>query len=120
MHELSVTESILEIATRHAVAAGASRVTDINIVIGRLSSIVDDSVQFYWDIVSQDTICSGSQLHFQRNPARMACLNCGQEYTFENELIPCPHCSSSTARIVSGEEFHLDSIEVVGEQEEPA
>ena len=118
MHELSITESILEIATRHAVAAGARRVTDINIVIGRLSSIVDDSVQFYWDIVSQDTICFGSQLHFQRNPARMACLDCGQEYTFEEDLIPCPHCASSSVRIISGEEFHLESIEVIGEQEE--
>ena len=118
MHELSVTESILEIATRHAVAAGAQRVTDINLVIGRLSSIVDDSVQFYWDIVSQNTICAGSRLHFQRIPARMACLECAQEYTFDDDLIPCPGCGSSSVRILSGEEFHLDSIEVLGEGEE--
>jgi|GEM_PF-5568018 len=52
MHELSVTESVLEIACRHAGKAQAKRVTDIYLVIGRLSSIVDDSVQFYWNLIS--------------------------------------------------------------------
>jgi len=118
MHELSVTESILEIASRHAKAAGASKVTDINIVIGRLSSIVDDSVQFYWDIISQDSICAGAKLHFQRLPARMLCLDCSREYTFEGEMTPCPNCGSSQARVISGEEFHMESIEVEGEQEQ--
>lgn len=44
MHELAVTRSILEIATRYASQANASRVTDIYLVIGQLSTIVDDSV----------------------------------------------------------------------------
>ena len=118
MHELSVTESILEIASRHAKAAGAKKVTDINIVIGRLSSIVDDSVQFYWDIIAQDSICAGATLHFQRLPARMLCLDCSREYTFDGEMIPCPTCGSYSARVISGEEFRMDSIEVEGEQEQ--
>ena len=117
MHELSVSESSLEIATRHAQAAGAARVTDLYLVIGRLSSIVDDSVQFYWDILTQNTICAGSTLHFQRVPARMGCLDCSQEYTFENEMTPCPHCGSARAHVISGNEFNLESIEVLGEGE---
>jgi hydrogenase nickel incorporation protein HypA/HybF len=115
MHELAVTESIKEIAVRHAVAAGAKKVTDIYIVIGRLASIVDDSVQFFWDIIAQDTICAGATLHFQRVPARMTCLDCRQEYSFDADLIPCPNCGSYLAKVISGEEFHLDSIAVEGE-----
>jgi hydrogenase nickel incorporation protein HypA/HybF len=117
MHELAVSESILEIATRHARQAGASKVTQIYLVIGRLSSIVDDSIQFYWDILTKNTVCEGSTIQFQRLPARMACLNCDLEYTFETDLIPCPACGSYSARVISGEEFRLDSIEVIGEQE---
>ena len=51
MHELSVTESVLEIACRHAEKAQASRVTDIYLEIGRLSSIVDefDSILLGYD-----------------------------------------------------------------------
>ena len=66
MHELAVTESILDIASRHGQEAGASKVTDIYIVIGQISSVIDDSVQFYWDMISEDSICEGSTLHFQR------------------------------------------------------
>lgn len=117
MHELSVTESILDIATRHAVQASANQVTAINLVIGRLSTIIDDSVQFYWDIISQNTLCAGAKLSFVRIPARMACAECHTEYEFENELIPCPTCGSYLAHILSGDEFRVDSIEVVIEQE---
>lgn len=112
MHELAVTESILEIATRHATQASATRVTDINIVMGQLSSIVDDSVQFYWDFISKDTLCAGATLHFQRVPARLHCQECGNDYSIEAMLSPCPQCSSMNVKIISGEEFWLDSIEI--------
>ena len=94
MHELSVTESILEIALKYAHQAQATRVSDLYLVIGRLSSIVDDSVQFYWEIVTEGTLCAGSKLHFQRVPAQMICLECGKEYLLDGELEPCPGYSS--------------------------
>ncbi len=112
MHELAVTESILSIAKKHATNANASKVTDVNIVIGKFSSIVDDSVQFYWDIISQDTICENSTLHFERIPARISCLDCSTEYKVDAEMMPCPNCQSVRVKIISGEEFWLDSIEI--------
>lgn len=112
MHELAITENILNIATRHAEAANAGRVTDLHLVLGQLSSIVDDSVQFYWDIISRDTICEGAQLHFERVPAGLRCLECGHEYTLDRELMACPQCDSIRVKIEQGEEFYLDSIEI--------
>ena len=112
MHELSVTESLLQLAERYAAEADAARVTDLYLVIGRLSSIVDDSVQFYWDIISQDTICAGAALHFERVPATILCRNCNEQYTLEGELIPCPNCASTQIKITAGEEFRLDSITI--------
>jgi hydrogenase nickel incorporation protein HypA/HybF len=117
MHELSITENILEIACRHGKQADASRVTGINILIGRLSSIVDDSVQFYWDIISKDTPCEGARLNFERVPARLLCLNCGREYTLEAELEPCPDCGSAQIKVLSGEEFRVESIEIVKDEQ---
>lgn len=112
MHELSVTENVLSIATRHAEQANASRVTDIYIVIGKLASIVDDSVQFYWDMLSENTICAGAKLHFDRIPARMVCLDCQQAFELEDILSPCPACGSPRIKVTAGEEFYLDSIEI--------
>jgi hydrogenase nickel incorporation protein HypA/HybF len=112
MHELSITENILQIALRHAEKAQATRVTAINLVIGSLSSIVDDSVQFYWDIVSENTICHKSVLHFDRRQALLKCLSCGAEYKMDGFLEACPSCRCEEVKIQSGEEFFLDSIEI--------
>lgn len=112
MHELAVTESILEIANRHAAEAGAIKITNIYITLGRLSTIVDDSVQFYWDIISKSTLCEGARLHFKRVPARMHCNDCSQDFEMEDELAPCPKCGSINLTLISGDEFFLESIEI--------
>ena len=111
MHELMVTESLLEIALRHARDAGAGRITDLHLVIGELSSVIDDSVQFYWDIVSEGTPAEGATLHFRRVPAEMACQECAETYDPKVNLT-CPACGSANVRIVSGQEFYLEAIEV--------
>jgi hydrogenase nickel incorporation protein HypA/HybF len=115
MHELSVTESVLDIACKHAEKAQAAKVTDIYLVIGRLSSIVDDSVQFYWDVISKDTLCENAKLHFRRIPAELVCLDCSNKYELNQELTPCPACGSARVRVLTGDEFNLESIEIVKE-----
>lgn len=117
MHELAVTQNILDIALKYAQESNASRVTDLYIVIGRLSSIVDDSVQFYWDIISENSLCAGSKLHFKREPAELLCLDCQKPYTVEGELRPCPACGSAHVQVTSGDQFYLDSIEIEKETE---
>jgi len=116
MHELSVTENILQIALKHGLQAGAKSVTDVHLVIGTLSSIVDDSVQFYWDMITENTICEKSQLHFTRIPAKMKCQNCLQEFSIENGPQPCPSCGSLNLRVIQGEEFWVESIEIQKEE----
>jgi len=112
MHELSVTESILEIALRHAKQANAGRITNLYLVIGQLASIVDDSVQFYWDIISKDTIADGAILHFQRIPAALLCVQCNHEFNPDGNGFSCPECHSDRVKIVSGEEFFMEAIDV--------
>lgn len=111
MHELAVTESILKITTRYALQEQASRVTDVFLVIGDLSSIIDDSVQFYWDFITKDTVCAQSILHFHRITAKAKCKACGHEYHLK-ELMPCPTCNSALFKIIEGEEFYVDSIQI--------
>jgi hydrogenase nickel incorporation protein HypA/HybF len=112
MHELSVTESILEIALRHANQSSAKRITNLYLVIGQLASIVDDSVQFYWDIISKDTIAEGATLHFKRLPAQLICLDCKQQYNPRSDNFGCPNCKSDHVKIVSGDEFFMEAIDI--------
>ena len=110
MHEMAVTQSILEIALRHAGDTG--RITQLNLIIGDLAGIVDDSVQFYWDILTQGTIAENSKLCFERIATRFHCNDCQQEFEPDAYTFECPHCGSSAVYIVAGKEFRLDSIEI--------
>ena len=112
MHELAITESLLEIAIRHAEKADAERITRLNIVIGELSSIVDESVQFYWDIVSEGTIAEGAELHFERVDGRLRCLACGHTFPINHESFVCPACGEKQVVTVGGDDFRLESIEI--------
>lgn len=112
MHELSVTESILEITLRHATESNAARVTDVYLLIGQLSSFVGESIQFYWDILSKETICAGAQLHFERVPAKFHCSTCEQSFVLAGELAACPHCEGVQIELLTGDEFFLQNIEI--------
>jgi hydrogenase nickel incorporation protein HypA/HybF len=117
VHELSVTENLLEITLRHAKQANAVRVSDIYIVVGQLSSIVGDSVQFYWDMISAGTIAEKSILHFERREAELECLNCGEHFKYQSDTFICPRCNLNQVKVISGNEFYLESILVENKAE---
>lgn len=112
MHELTITESLLEIALRHGEKARANRITDLYLVIGELSSVIDDSVQFYWEIIAKDTPAEGAKLHFQRKPTEIQCLDCGNIYQPVDNNLACLDCNSIKINILSGEEFFLEAINI--------
>jgi hydrogenase nickel incorporation protein HypA/HybF len=112
MHELPITENLLKLVLEHAGRAGAGRVTDVHLVIGALSSVMGESVQFYWDILTEGTPASSSRLHFRRVPTTFACKEC--QHTFEpaRDDFICPACSSVMVRVVAGDDLRLEAIDV--------
>ena len=112
MHELSITESLLKLALQHAEKANAKKVTDLHIVMGELASMVDDSIQFYWEIIAKDTIAEQATLHFRRVPAELQCMTCLEKYHPTDRELVCPKCNGVGAKIIAGEEFALESIDV--------
>ena len=112
MHELAVTQRMLDIALEKAGAARATRVIKINLVIGEMASVVDDCVQFYFDFLSQDSIASGATLSFKRIPMQVRCRRCQHSFTPTQPPWSCPQCQQWDVEITGGQEFYLDSIEV--------
>jgi len=112
MHELPIAEGLLNLALKHANQAGATRINQLNVVIGQMASVVDDSIQFYWDIISKDTLAEGARLVFQRVPAVLRCWNCTAEFTPDGRDYLCPECDSARVKVISGDDFRLESIDV--------
>ncbi len=112
MHELSVTEGLLSIVNEEAKKRGVEKVARINLVIGELASIIDDSVQFYFDILSKGTASEGAVLFFTRIAAEYTCLKCGHVFEKKSYAYNCPLCGGKAIIANNGREFYIESIEV--------
>jgi hydrogenase nickel incorporation protein HypA/HybF len=112
MHEYSITESILALALEKAGEAKASKITRINLVIGELSGVVGECVQFYFDFLSKDTIASGAGLSFESTPTKLRCRHCETVFSPNNHDWCCPDCHEAGVEIISGRECYMESIEV--------
>lgn len=112
MHELSITQSILDIVLSQAGAAKANRVNKINLVIGELSGVVSDCVQFYFDFLKKGSIAEGAILSWEIVPAQLKCRNCLSIFNPDGSLWSCPNCHSQQVEIVAGREFYMESLEV--------
>ena len=112
MHEFGITQSILSIALEKANEAKASRITNINLIIGELSGVVDECVQFYFDFLSKDTIAAEASLSFERTPTKLRCRNCATIFLPNEPVWACPNCEEQKIEVISGRECHVHSIEV--------
>ncbi len=110
MHELSLSSAILDTVLRHA---GDRQVNRVELTVGALRQVVPSSLEFYWGIVTRETVCEGSHLELTEIEARVACKACEAEpWTLENPVFRCPACGGSDVEVLTGTEFLVDSIDV--------
>ena len=116
MHELQVTNRILDVVLRHAQANGANKVVSIQLKIGELSDLENEWIQRYFDHVSKGTLAENARLKIERTPVVMKCNDC--EHSFEVNIramkdIQCPECAHKKCTLVSGREYHIKNMEVI-------
>jgi hydrogenase nickel incorporation protein HypA/HybF len=121
MHEMSITQAMLDMALEHA---KGQRITDINLQVGRMSGIVPESVEFYFEYLSQGTLAEGATLHFEAVPLEMTCVDCGRQADLSDWAHDPPRaimiealargceCGSNNLRVTGGTGFHMLSLEV--------
>jgi hydrogenase nickel incorporation protein HypA/HybF len=112
MHEYSITESILTLALEKASEANAVKITRINLVVGELSGVVAECVQFYFEHISKNTTADGASLSFETKPTTIRCHKCSNVFTPKDGNWSCPECHETGIDIVSGRECYMESIEV--------
>ncbi|MCL4473618.1 MAG: hydrogenase maturation nickel metallochaperone HypA [Actinobacteria bacterium] len=94
----------------------ASRVDEITVVMGELSTFVADSIEFYFSELARGTIAEGAVFRFQKLEARAVCSNCGFQFRPQNAIFTCPDCSSPFFELKQGRELFIESIDVSGAQ----
>jgi hydrogenase nickel incorporation protein HypA/HybF len=109
MHELSITEAILDVVLKHAQGA---RVSAVHLSVGELSSYADDSIQLFWTELARGTPAESSTLHFTKKPGTLLCIDCRHEFPVTTPDFQCPQCGSPHAMPYGGRDCYVDSIEV--------
>lgn len=112
MHEVSLMQDTVIIATRQAREAGARRIHRIMMRVGALSGAVPETLEFAFDIVAKGTMAEGATLDIERVDVRCYCAPCGQEFTPDDLVCECPRCGRPSTDIRSGRELHVTSLEV--------
>ncbi len=116
MHELQVTERILNIALKHATTNNVTKIISIQLKVGEMSDLEDEWMQKYFDYLSKDSIAKGAILKIERTPVIMECDECGHSFQVnirEMKEIQCPECDSKTCTLTSGREYYIKDMEVL-------
>jgi hydrogenase nickel incorporation protein HypA/HybF len=109
MHELALAEGILAVAID---AANGEGIKSIRIRVGRLQHVTQDSLQFAFELISENSNAQGATIVVEDVAVRYRCKQCGIEGEVELPHFHCRSCSSMEVEILSGEEILVDSVEL--------
>ncbi len=112
MHELSLTQNLIEIAEEHARRENAAVIKSVTIEIGALSGVIPEAVEFAFEACTRDTLADGATLEIHHIPALGCCQQCGQESEMESLLDNCPACGSYALDVLKGQEMSLVEMEI--------
>ena len=113
MHELSVTQEIIDTVDQARRDAGTNLiVTAVYIKVGRFTAVVPDYVRHYYDILTQGTPLHGADVHIELVPIVARCRACRAEFLSDTPILVCPECGAAAADVLQGRELLVDSIEV--------
>jgi hydrogenase nickel insertion protein HypA len=92
-----------------------TQVARVNLVIGEIAELDQNTIEKEWHELSKGTSLEQAKLRFRLIIAEAQCMACFKKYHPENGVIHCPYCGSFGAKILSGEEFHVESIDTIHE-----
>ena len=115
MRELNITKTFLGKVIQYVEEAHSKNAVHIHLALGELSELDQPTIQGHWAQLTKGTPAEHAQLHIRLIPAEVQCMACFSKYRPIEKKIICPLCGSFGAKILSGEECKLESIETENE-----
>ena len=122
MHEFSVTSQIVQNVLAEAEKRGAKKVTEVDLVVGKLTFLGLEQLRFAFEALTKGTILEGSKFVIEEQEGIVKCGSCGYEGGFKYEDDPlyhvpvptlkCPKCGS-VVKITAGKECTIKSIKLL-------
>ena len=121
MHEVGIMQGAVKTILESMSQAGASRVTNVQLTVGRSGHFSEESVRHYFQLLTKDTPAEGASLTILWLPATVQCLTCLHRFSScePAEQTKCPKCGDVVMEVEHQDSCYVSAIDVVSE-EEPA
>jgi len=112
MHELAITQGILEIAEREAAKHDSSRIKAIKLQVGEFTGVVKEALEFSFEVIKLGTLAEQASLEIEVVKLRQRCPACDEIFVAKDRFdFLCPVCSMP-AEILSGRELRIEWIDL--------
>ncbi|MFD0364829.1 hydrogenase maturation nickel metallochaperone HypA [Nocardia sp. GCM10030253] len=108
MHEMAITQSVIDAVCGHA---AGRKVHSVTVAVGALCAVVPDAMQFCFELAAEGTVAEGAYLEIEQVPGRAVCRACGADFTLTELILLC-HCGSADVDVTAGRELRIRSMEV--------
>ena len=112
MHEMTIAMNIVDIICQKANDEKAVKVNIVELVIGELSGIMINSLEFCFEAACKNTIADGAELKINIINAEAFCKSCNKNFSIESDFSPCPTCNDFNFELIKGKEFSIKSFNI--------
>ena len=110
MHEFSLAEEVIKLASDEAEKNKALLVSEITIEIGNLSGADADAFESALGLLSEGSILEKARLNIIRIRGIGICTDCNTDFEMIKRIDTCPKCHSFPSEIRGGNEFRVVSL----------
>ncbi|MFQ6678419.1 MAG: hydrogenase maturation nickel metallochaperone HypA [Fidelibacterota bacterium] len=112
MHEMSLAVNIIEIACQTAKQNESNKINSIEIEVGKLAGVLEDSLKFCFQAAGMNTIAENAKLNITTIPGKGHCKTCNRTIETDSFFSLCPHCKGFAIDIIEGKELKIKYINV--------
>jgi hydrogenase nickel incorporation protein HypA/HybF len=112
MHELSLSNGMLEIIEKQAIETGFDQVRVVRLEVGALSCVERDALRFCFDSVTRGSVADGARLEIVDVPGEAWCWDCEAVVPLARRGEACGRCDGYRLKVKDGEQVRILDLEV--------
>lgn len=111
MHELALSQNIVDLVAERARSEGMRAVSRVTIEVGMAAGVEPDALRFCFDIVTADTLAQGAELVIETIALQAQCRNCACRFEPAGMVSACPSCGTYAPLLERGRELRVKSFD---------
>jgi len=122
MHEVNVVADLIAAIIKELEKYKVNSVEEVTIVVGKLTNLGAEQLEFAFEIMSKDTVLVGSKLVIIEEEIELKCEKCGfegpaksidlgEESHYKLPVLSCPECGEAVS-ITAGKSCCVKSIRI--------